>query len=121
MQAFVKEYVKTCNICMWNKSKRHKPYGLLKQLLIPFQPWESISIDFIEQLPESQGYTEILVKRGKRDDYYDKQVEKVMIALNHVLKGLWGEVGSGGIRKKLKSEYAAYLESKYRRNDGSSI
>jgi len=28
---------------------------------------------------------------------------------------------SGGIRKKLKSEYAAYLESKYRRNDGSSI
>jgi len=38
-----------------------------------------------------------------------------------VLKGLWGEGGSGGIRKKLKSEYAAYLEFKYRRNDGSSI
>jgi len=41
--------------------------------------------------------------------------------LNHVLKGLWGEGGSRGIRKKLKSEYAAYLESKYRRNDGGSI
>jgi len=38
-----------------------------------------------------------------------------------MLKGLWGEEGSRGIRKKLKSEYAAYLESKYRRNDGSSI
>ena len=31
------------------------------------------------------------------------------------------EGGSGGIRKKLKSEYAAYLESRYRRNDGNSI
>ena len=44
-----------------------------------------------------------------------------MTVLNRILKGLWGEVGSGGIRKKLKSEYAVYLESKYRRNDGSSI
>jgi len=60
-------------------------------------------------------------ERGKRDVYCDKQVEKVVIALNCMLKGLWREVGSGGIRKKLKSEYAAYLESKYRRNDGSSI
>jgi len=38
-----------------------------------------------------------------------------------MLKGLWGEVGSGDIRKKLKSKYAAYLESKYRKNDRSSI
>jgi len=38
-----------------------------------------------------------------------------------MLKGLWGEGGSRGIRKKLKSKYAAYLEFKYRRNDGSSI
>jgi len=41
--------------------------------------------------------------------------------LNYVLKSSWEEVGSRGIRKKLKSEYAAYLESKYRRNNGSSI
>jgi len=38
-----------------------------------------------------------------------------------MLKGLWGEGGSRGIRKKLKSEYVAYLESKYRRNDGGLI
>jgi len=61
------------------------------------------------------------VERGKRDIYCDKQVEKVMTALNCVLKGLWGEVRNGGIRKKLKSEYTAYLESKCRRNDRSSI
>ena len=61
------------------------------------------------------------IERGKRDVYCDKQVGKAVTVLSCVLKGSWGKGGSGGIRKKLKSEYAAYLESKYRRNDGSSI
>src|SRR5882724_7371215 len=39
----------------------HKPYGLLKQLPIPKKPWNSISMDFIEKLPPSSGYTSILV------------------------------------------------------------
>jgi len=60
-------------------------------------------------------------ERGKRDVDCDEQIEKAVIAPNCVLKGLWGEGESGGIRKKLKSEYTAYLESKYRRNNGSSI
>jgi len=60
-------------------------------------------------------------ERDKRDVYCDKQIGKAVTALNCVLKGSWGEGGSGGIRKKLKSEYAAYLESKYRRNNGNSI
>jgi len=61
------------------------------------------------------------LKGGKRDVDCDKQIEKAVTAPNCMLKGSWGEGGSRGIRKKLKSEYAAYLESKYRRNDGSSI
>src|SRR5882724_4612719 len=39
----------------------HKPYRLLKQLLIPEKPWNSISMDFIEKLPPSSSYTSILV------------------------------------------------------------
>src|SRR5260221_413103 len=38
-----------------------KPYGFLKQLPIPPLPWESISMDFIEHLPASEGHTAILV------------------------------------------------------------
>jgi len=34
---------------------------MLKQLPILPQPWESISIDFIKQLPKSKGFTDILV------------------------------------------------------------
>jgi len=60
-------------------------------------------------------------ERGKWDVDCDKQVEKVVTAPNCVLKGLWGEGESGGIRKKLKSEYAAYLESNFKRNDGNLI
>ena len=46
---------------MCSKSQRHKPYGFLKQLPVPEQPWNSISMDFIEKLPQSSGYTAILV------------------------------------------------------------
>jgi hypothetical protein len=46
---------------MQSKLQRHKPYGTLKQLLVPEQPWNSISMDFIEKLPLSVGFDTILV------------------------------------------------------------
>jgi hypothetical protein len=55
------DYVKSCITCARSKAKQHKPYGLLCQLPIPLCPWESISMDFIEQLPDSEGFTAILV------------------------------------------------------------
>ena len=61
MKKFVQEYCSTCMDCPRAKTSRHKPYGLLKQLPIPERPWSSISMDFIEQLPSSDGYTAILV------------------------------------------------------------
>src|SRR5258707_8885207 len=61
LQQMVKDYVASCTTCACAKSLRHKPYGKLKQLLIPSQPWSSISMDFIEQLPASEGFSAILV------------------------------------------------------------
>src|SRR5260370_35202564 len=55
------DYVKSCTSCMWAKAPHHKLYGKLKQLLIPAHPWSSISMDFIEQLPKSNGSSAILV------------------------------------------------------------
>ena len=57
----VKDYVWSCTTCAWSKAPCHCPYGLLKQLPIPEKPWNSISMDFIEQLPLSSGFTAILV------------------------------------------------------------
>ena len=57
----VKDYVQSCTTCAWYKALRHCPYGLLKQLPILEKPWNSILMDFIEQLPSSSGFTAILV------------------------------------------------------------
>jgi IS30 family transposase len=61
IREFVADYVKSCTTCARSKVKQHKPYGLLHQLPILLCPWESISMDFIEQLPDSKGFTIILV------------------------------------------------------------
>ena len=61
LRTFVKDYVRTCTACARAKTPCHKPYGLLKQLPVPEKPWNSISMDFIEQLPASTGFTAILV------------------------------------------------------------
>ena len=61
LQTFVKDYVWSCTACARAKTPRHRPYGLLKQLPVPERPWNSISMDFIEKLPASTGFTAILV------------------------------------------------------------
>jgi hypothetical protein len=61
IREFVADYVKSCTTCARSKAKQHKPYGLLCQLPVLLHPWESISIDFIEQFPDSEGFTAILV------------------------------------------------------------
>ena len=58
---FVKDFCKSCTSCYHAKTPHHRPYGSLKQLLIPEKPWNSISMDFIEQLPASSSYMAILV------------------------------------------------------------
>src|SRR5258708_6309510 len=61
LKHMVKDYVRLCTSCTCTKAWCHKPYGLLKQLPIPICPWESVSMDFIEQLPASDRFTVILV------------------------------------------------------------
>ena len=46
----MKDYIKSCMACARAKTPNHQPYGMLKQLLVPNRPWNSISMDFIEQL-----------------------------------------------------------------------
>ena len=57
----VRQYVKGCDLCQRNKSSCHAPYGDLNPLEIPSRNWESISMDFITDLPTSHGYDTLLV------------------------------------------------------------
>ena len=61
MRAFVNEYVRTCDTCARNKAPRHAPYGHLQPLPIPSSPWKSVSMDYIVELPKSEGYDAIYV------------------------------------------------------------
>lgn len=63
---FVRQYVASCDKCNRNKPRRHAPYGMMKPLPIPEKPWESISVDFINQLPVSDGYDAIMVVIDRR-------------------------------------------------------
>ena len=57
----VKDYIRSCDTCSRCKDSRHKPYGLLHSLDIPPKPWYSLSMDFITDLPPSNGFTCIFV------------------------------------------------------------
>ena len=58
---WINDYVRLCDECQHIKTPRHTKYGLLQPLQVPYAAWTSISVDFITQLPESQGKTQIMV------------------------------------------------------------
>jgi len=58
---WIRDYVQSCDECQHSKSPRHAKYGLLQPLEVPYAAWSSRSTDFITQLPESQGKTQIMV------------------------------------------------------------
>ena len=56
------QYVKDCGICQRNKHSNTRPHGLLQPLQVPAFRWESVSMDFITQLPQTKhGYDAIMV------------------------------------------------------------
>jgi len=58
---WMNDYFRSCDEGQHNKSPRHARWGLLQPLETPYAAWISISTDFITQLPESQGYTQVMV------------------------------------------------------------
>ena len=57
----VQDYVRSCDTCQTDNASRHKKYGVLDPLEIPYGPLSSISMDWIIELSESGGYTKIWV------------------------------------------------------------
>ena len=63
MEAEIRKYVLACEVCTRVKAPRHTKYGTNMPLPIPDRPWESITMDFVTDLPESSSskFTSILV------------------------------------------------------------
>ncbi|KAI2649864.1 Transposon Tf2-11 polyprotein [Labeo rohita] len=54
-------YVQSCSVCAKSNSPRQLPTGKLVPLPIPERPWSHLGVDFITDLPESEGNTCVLV------------------------------------------------------------
>lgn len=61
MKEQIYHFVSTCLTCLRTKSVKLKPQGHLKSLTIAQRPFQHISMDYIVQLPMSDGYDAILV------------------------------------------------------------
>ncbi|KAK3518105.1 hypothetical protein QTP70_033331 [Hemibagrus guttatus] len=61
MAVDVKRYIQGCRECAMSKSPRHLPAGKLLPLPVPNRPWSHLGIDFIVDLPGSEGCTCVLV------------------------------------------------------------
>lgn len=61
MKLDVENFIKQCTICQQSKHSNTHPLGLLKPLPVHQGIWRDLSMDFIEGLPKSKGYSVILV------------------------------------------------------------
>jgi Integrase zinc binding domain len=61
MSHYVRQYCKTCDMCLQTKMQKRKPFGKLLPLLIPKHPWDVTSVDFIIELPDSHGFNATMV------------------------------------------------------------
>uniref|UniRef100_A0A8C1PHS1 Gypsy retrotransposon integrase-like protein 1 n=1 Tax=Cyprinus carpio TaxID=7962 RepID=A0A8C1PHS1_CYPCA len=61
MQDDVKTFVQGCTLCAITKVPRQLPTGKLVPLPIPHRPWTHVGVDFVTDLPVSDGNTCILI------------------------------------------------------------
>ncbi|KAI4899205.1 hypothetical protein NFI96_030736 [Prochilodus magdalenae] len=71
MTADIHCFVSSCTVCSVCKTPRSLPAGKLMPLSVPSRPWSHIAVDFVTDLPNSQGHTTILTvvdcfSRGER-------------------------------------------------------
>jgi len=60
MSRYVGQYVSTCDLCLRTKLTRQAPVGELHPLRIPDSRWDTLSVDFVVELPFSSGHDAVM-------------------------------------------------------------
>ena len=61
MSRYIGKYVSTCDMCLCTKTIKRPPTWELHLLPIPDTPWDTVSVDFITELPEFNRWDSIMV------------------------------------------------------------
>ena len=61
MERGPRRYITTFSKCQWAKADRHTKQTKLVLMPTGTRPWEGIAMDFVGELPESEGFNAILV------------------------------------------------------------
>ena len=60
MSRYIGQYVKTCDLCLWTKAQHHPLIRELAPLPVLESHWDTISVNFIVELLESNGYDAVM-------------------------------------------------------------
>src|ERR687887_818215 len=58
---YIGRYTSTCDLCLRTKVLHQPPVGHLDPTPIPNRRWHTVSVDFIVDLPQSNGYDSVMV------------------------------------------------------------
>jgi len=60
MSRYISQYVSTCDLCLWTKLWRHSLVGELQPLSVPGTWWDTLSVNFVVELPESSRHDAVM-------------------------------------------------------------
>jgi hypothetical protein len=117
MREDIKTYVQQCVICQQAKTLNSAPAGLLQPLPIPDQVWEDVAMDFITGLPNSCGYTVIMVVIDRLTKYSHFMAQKTDYTSKSVAETFMNQVVKlHGIPKSIVSDRDKVFTSSFWQN-----
>jgi len=61
MSRYIRQYISTCDLCLRTKPIRQAPVGELRLLWIPDSRWDTLSVDFVVELPLSSRHDAVMI------------------------------------------------------------
>jgi transposase InsO family protein len=98
MSRFIGLYVSTCDLCQRTKAVCKPPLGELHSLETPSECWDTISVDFVVELPDSNSYDAVMVivnSLGKRAHFIPTHTTVTVEGTAQIfLKEVWKHHGT---------------------------